>query len=141
MDTSEAGTGPVSGVAAAVPGDPSVLPTGELARILGTDIRTGLASAEARRRLRSHGANELPASPRPAAWRRFLAQFRDPLVYLLGVAIVVSLAAWALEGRQGWPLDALVIAAIVLANAILAFVQESRAEDAVAALSRLTPDA
>ena len=72
------------------------------------------------------------------AWRRLLAQFRDPLVYLLLGAIAISLVAWWVEGRHGWPVDAVVIAAIVALNAVLGYVQESRAENAVAALARMT---
>ena len=71
------------------------------------------------------------------AWRKFLGQFADPLIYLLLAAVVVSLVAWVLEGGEAAPYDAIVIAAIVLANAVLGYVQEARAEQAVAALQRL----
>ena len=71
------------------------------------------------------------------AWRKFLAQFADPLVYLLLAAVVVSLVAWVLEGGKEAPFDAIVIAAIVVANAVLGYVQEARAEQAVAALQRM----
>ena len=56
-------------------------------------------------------------------------QFQDPLVYLLLVAIVVALGAWLVEGAHGVPVDAIVIAAIVVANAAIGFVQEAKAED------------
>jgi P-type E1-E2 ATPase len=49
----------------------------------------------------------------------------------------VSLVAWALEGAKGVPFDAVVIAVIVVANAVLGFVQEQKAEQAVAALQRM----
>lgn len=71
-------------------------------------------------------------------WRRILSQFQDPLVYLLIGAVVIALAAWLIEGREGWPVDALVIAAVLLLNAALGFIQESKAADAVAALARMT---
>ncbi len=72
-----------------------------------------------------------------AAWRKLLGQFADPLIYLLLAAVVVSLVAWVLEGGQQAPFDAIVIAAIVVANAALGYVQEARAEQAVAALQRM----
>jgi len=71
------------------------------------------------------------------AWRKLLGHFADPLVYLLLSAIVVSLVAWFVEGAEGIPFEVIVIAAIVLANAVLGFVQEARAEEAVAALQRM----
>ncbi|HYC35576.1 MAG TPA: cation-translocating P-type ATPase [Usitatibacter sp.] len=116
--------------------DPCLEPVEALAARLGTDLAQGLASEEAARRLARDGPNELHSKPPPPAWRRFAAQFRDPLIYLLLGAIAISLAAWAVEGAHGWPVDALVIALIVVANAILAHVQESRAESAVAALAK-----
>jgi Ca2+-transporting ATPase len=120
------------------PADPSILDVEEVVRSLATDLERGLASEEAARRLARDGPNELRAAPPVPAWRRILAQFRDPLVYLLLVAIAISLVAWAIEGRHGWPVDALVIAVVVVANAVLGFVQETRAESAVAALARMT---
>ena len=70
-------------------------------------------------------------------WRKFLAQFADPLVYLLLGAVVVSFVAWILEGREEVPFDVIVILFIVIVNAVLGYVQEARAEQAVAALRRM----
>ena len=109
-----------------------------VAAACGTSPDAGLSEAEAARRLGSDGPNELPSEPPVPAWRRLLAQFQDPLVYLLIVAIVVSAIAWVLEGAHGVPVDALVILAVITLNAVLGFVQESRASDAVAALSEMT---
>ncbi len=111
---------------------------GDLADLLGSDPRTGLTAAEAARRLEAHGPNELASEPPVPAWKRFLAQFRDPLIYLLLAAIAISIVAWAIEGAGGWPVDAVVIAAIVVLNAVLGFVQEAKASSAVAALAKMT---
>jgi magnesium-transporting ATPase (P-type) len=118
--------------------DPTVTDAYEVARRLGTDPDSGLTSAEAARRLAADGPNELQAAEPVPGWRKLLAQFQDPLIYLLLAAIVVSLAAWVVEGADGVPFDALVILAIVILNAVLGFVQESRAETAVAALQRMS---
>jgi magnesium-transporting ATPase (P-type) len=109
----------------------------EVAAALGSDPARGLAAAEAAARLARDGPNRLDPAEEVPGWRRFLAQFVDPLVFLLMVAIAVSLVAWALEGADGVPFDALVIAVIIVANAVLGYVQEARAADAVAALQRM----
>ncbi|UJR85031.1 cation-translocating P-type ATPase [Sandaracinus amylolyticus] len=118
--------------------DPSLRDAGEIARELGADLERGLSSQEAARRLETEGPNELRAAPPVPKWKKLLAQLRDPLVYLLLVAVVVSLAVWALRGADEPPVDAIVIAVIVVANAVLGYVQGARAEQAVAALKRMT---
>ena len=118
--------------------DPSLAAPERLLQSLDTDAGQGLTPEEAARRLVAHGANVLRGAPAIPAWRRVLAQFQDPLVYLLLGAIGIALGAWAVEGFEGWPLDAVVIAAVVLLNGALGFVQQSKAADAVAALARMT---
>ncbi|MDP4076738.1 cation-translocating P-type ATPase [Acidovorax sp. A1169] len=120
------------------PHDPSTQGAEDLARLLGTDLASGLTADEAARRLARDGPNELQATPRTAAWRRLLSQFQDPLIYLLLGAIIVSLLAWVFEGLHGWPVDAIVVTAIVLLNGVLGHVQEAKAHDAVAALARMS---
>ena len=117
--------------------DPSLRDSSEVARDADTDAEAGLTSNEAARRLARHGPNRLDAKAAVSAWRKLLAQFTDPLIYLLLAAVVVSTIAWWLEGAEGLPVEAIVIAAIVLANGILGFVQERQAEAAVAALQRM----
>ena len=118
--------------------DPSLRDALDVARDLGVDPATGLTSAEAERRLQNDGPNELRAKPPVPLWRKILAQFQDPLIYLLLVAVAISVGAWLAEGAAGLPIDALVISAIVLLNGILGFVQERKAETAVAALQSMT---
>ena len=118
--------------------DPSLTSADAVARAHDTDLQGGLASAEAARRLAADGPNELRAAPPMHWWRRVLAQLHDPLVYLLLVAVAVALAAWLHEGRPGWPVDAIVIAAVVALNAILGVAQEAKAANAVAALARMS---
>jgi potassium/sodium efflux P-type ATPase len=118
-------------------GDPSLREAAEVAESLGTNPRLGLSSAEAAARLHREGANQLESAKPVPGWRKFLGQFADPLIYLLLAAVLVSLLAWGFEGADGVPYDAVVITVIVVLNAVLGFVQEMRAEQAVAALQRM----
>ena len=117
--------------------DPSLADAREVAAALSTDPEAGLSSAEAQSRLARGGPNRLDPEAQVPAWRKFAAQFADPLIYLLLAAIAVSVAAWALEGADGLPVEAIVIALIVLGNGVLGFVQERSAEAAIAALQRM----
>jgi len=119
-------------------GDASVMEADAVAAALDVDVETGLNAQEAARRLAQNGPNELRAAPRVPAWRRALAHFQDPLIYLLLAAVAVALVAWWIEGRVGWPVDAIVIAAIVLLNGVIGLVQEAKAQNAVAALAKMT---
>ncbi len=121
-----------------LPSDASAIEAMTVATQQGVDVRLGLSASQAQERLRRAGPNELRTQPPPPAWRHFLARFDNPLVCLLLLAVIVTLAIWGLEGRSGWPVDAIVILAIVLLNALLGFAQEARSQRAAAALSRLS---
>ena len=96
---------------------------------------SGLTAAEAGRRLAEHGPNRLPAAAPRSALRRFLAQFANLLIYVL-------LVAAAITALLGHPTDAAVILGVVVVNAIVGFVQEGRAEQALDAIrDMLTPHA
>jgi len=117
--------------------DPSVEDASAVVERLRTDPERGLTAEEAARRLAETGPNEIAGAKAVPGWRKFVAQFRDPLVYLLFAAIVISLLAWLVEGGEGLPFDAIVIAIIVVLNAVLGYVQQARAETAVEALRRM----
>lgn len=118
--------------------DPSLLDTEEVARALGTDLESGLATEEAAARLASDGPNELRAAQREPTWRHILRQFQDPLIYLLLGAVAIALAAWLIEGGHDWPVDAIVIASVIVLNGAIGYAQEAKAESAVAALAGMT---
>ena len=116
---------------------------------LSVDPSSGLSAEEAARRLEEHGPNELAEEPGPGPWAIFWRQLTEPLVVVLIAAAVVSGVLWALGQGGGpglpgggppepYPYDAIVILAIVILNAILGFVQEYRAEQAVESLQRMT---
>jgi len=110
----------------------------EVAASLATDLSRGLSDDDARQRLASDGRNELAAKPGVPGWRRFLAQFQDVLVLLLLAATVISTALWVYERDAPLPYEAIAIFAVVLLNAAMGYLQESRAEAAVAALHAMS---
>ncbi len=95
----------------------------------------GLSQKEAEQRRRRYGPNRLPSPPRPAGWRRFLAQFDNLLIYIL-------LAAAVITATLGYWVDTAAILGVVFINAVIGFIQEGKAEDALDAIRRLlTPKA
>jgi Ca2+-transporting ATPase len=105
-------------------------PSDVLAR-LATNSRDGLASSAIAALRARHGINALPAAPQRSTWTVFLAQFKSPLIYMLFGAAAIALAL----GERS---DAIVIFSVVLLNAIVGAFQEGRAEQALAALRRLS---
>jgi len=97
---------------------------------LGTNLERGLSSDEAARRLAEYGPNALQEQPRPGFWTLLLRQFANFLVLILIAASVVSLFL-------GEFVDAAAIITIVALNAVLGVVQESKAEEAIAALKKM----
>jgi magnesium-transporting ATPase (P-type) len=111
--------------------DPARWHSGDLAEILRSveSSPAGLASEEARVRLRTQGANTLPGKPAATVLRVFLKQFRSPLIYILFVALVLA-------GMQSAWRDAGVIASVILANALVGCYHERKAGRAVDALRK-----
>jgi Ca2+-transporting ATPase len=97
---------------------------------LNTRLDAGLSAADAQARLAEHGPNELREKPPTPFWKLVLAQLNNFVVILLVVAAIIS----ALLGDA---IEAIVIMAIVVLNAVLGVVQESRAEKALAALKKM----
>ncbi|MBE3575317.1 MAG: cation-translocating P-type ATPase [Firmicutes bacterium] len=97
---------------------------------LDTDPDLGLSAAEAAKRRRQYGPNQLPTRRGEPLWRLFLLQFVDFMVLVL-------LGATAVSALMGEVVDALTITGIVLLNGIIGFIQEYRAERALAALQEM----
>ena len=106
------------------------LPAHEVLVLLESNLDQGLTADEAAERLARVGPNALPRFKRHGPLMRFLFQFHHPLIYVL-------LAATATTGLLGEWVDAGVIFGVVLVNAIVGFMQESRAEKALEALSSM----
>lgn len=125
-------------IRALVEPDPALLAAATVVQRLDTDPARGLTAREAARRLVAVGPNDIDSVPPASTWRKVVAQFRSPLIYLLLCALVASVAVWVTEGAAGWPVDAVVIGVILTLNAALGYTQEARAERAVEALARMT---
>jgi P-type Ca2+ transporter type 2C len=113
-------------------------PVEDVIAALESDERQGLTSKDAAARLARAGRNELATEPPIPAWRRFLAQFQDVLVILLLIATAVSAGLWVYEREAALPYEAIAILAVVLLNATMGYIQESKAEAAVAALHAMS---
>ncbi|TFG34867.1 cation-translocating P-type ATPase [Candidatus Thorarchaeota archaeon] len=100
----------------------------------------GLTNQEAEQRLLEYGPNELEELGRIGPLRMFLQQFTNPMVVILLFAIIISIAISSLHGSHESEgiIDAIVISAIVMINAIFGFVQEYRSEKALEALKDLS---
>ena len=100
----------------------------ELDRSFETNLASGLTSAQVKQRQKQYGANQLKGKPGKSPIIKFLEQFNQPLLYILLIAGVVK--AFLGEWVNAW-----VIWAVTLINAIIGFVQEAKAENAIAALA------
>ena len=110
---------------------PWALPAGRVAADLGTDPVAGLPEAEAAGRLARFGENVLVERRRKPAWRLLAEQFANTMIVVLVAAAAVAAALGDLQ-------DTVVILAILVLNGLLGFVQEYRAEQAMAALKAMT---
>lgn len=107
-----------------------LLSPGDVAAQLAVDPDAGLTTEEAARRIAQYGLNDIRERPPRPLWRMFLDQFTDFMILVLIGAAIVS-------GIVGEPSDAIAIVVIVLLNGVIGFIQEYRAERAVAALKLL----
>lgn len=95
----------------------------------------GLTSEQAQKRLEENGKNRLEEGKKKSVIRRLLEQFADPMIIILIVAAAISGITAAFEG--GFPSDVIIILFVVILNAILGVVQESKAEKAIEALQEM----
>ncbi len=110
--------------------EPHAKPIDELVNSFQTHLDQGLTQQEAQERLRTLGANELTERPRPGFFALLWDQFNNYLVIILIIAAVVSLAL-------GEYVDSIAIMCIVVLNAVVGVIQESKAEQALAALKKM----
>ncbi len=95
----------------------------------------GLSTQEAEKRLEKYGKNKLKEGKKVPLWKRFLEELSDPMIIILIVAAVISGITSFYEGET--PTDVAIILIVVIINAVLGVVQESKAEAAIAALQEI----
>jgi Ca2+-transporting ATPase len=110
----------------------------EVLAAFASDAQRGLTQQEARERIARYGRNELASGKTVPAWRRFLEQFQDVLVILLLIATAISATLWFIRRESALPYEAIAILAVLLLNATMGYLQQSRAQQAVAALQRMS---
>ena len=99
--------------------------------------RQGLSHAEAEERLSQNGKNKLAEGKKTPLWKRFLQQLADPMIIILLCAAAISAIISMASGESEWA-DVIIILAVVLINATLGVIQESKAEAAIEALKQMT---
>ena len=103
----------------------------------------GLTNSEAKARIEKYGYNRIESKKKISPWIIFFQQFNDPVIFVLIGALIISAAVGFYEFKHGqvdlmqFLTEPLVIAAIVIANAIIGFIQEYNAEKAIEALKRM----
>lgn len=109
----------------------------EVLKELETDAKTGISSQESAARLQKYGPNKTVEKAGKSLLAKFLEQFKDFMVIILLIAAVVSAVTTIISGEHDW-LEPIVIIAIVIINAALGVIQESKAEAALEALKTLS---
>ena len=101
--------------------------------------KDGLTSEEAGKRLEQNGKNKLAEAKKDSLLKRFFDQMKDPMIIILLVAAAVSAVTDIIEkGHMVVPTDSLIILFVVIVNAVLGVVQESKAEKAIEALQEMS---
>ena len=102
----------------------------------------GLSEAEAQKRLQENGKNKLAEAKKDSIVKKFFDQMKDPMIIILIIAAAISAVTEYIEasaaGHSFFPTDTLIILAVVIINAVLGVMQESKAEKAVEALQKMS---
>ena len=114
------------------------MPKEELLNALQVQAQTGLTDAQAEKRLREAGENRLAEKKKKTNLQRFAEQFKDVMILILLLAAAVSFVVACTEGDPMEFFEPLLILVIVVLNAVMGMVQESKAEKALDALKTLS---
>ena len=109
----------------------------EVLKQKNTNERTGLTSGEVERRKIEYGENKLKEKKKESLFIKFIKQFNDFMIIILIIASIISLVLAKMEGTNDY-IDSIIIIAIVIFNAILGLIQESKAEKSIEALQKMS---
>jgi Ca2+-transporting ATPase len=105
--------------------------TSEILGELAVNTSSGLSSEEIKIRLEKHGRNKLKGKPKKSLIALFITQLKDMLIYVLLAAAVITIVI-------GEYVDAVIILAVVVLNAVIGLIQENKAEKAIEALQQMS---
>ena len=108
----------------------------DVLRDVRSDEKVGITSAEAAARFEKNGPNKLKEAEKTPAWVRFFQQMADPMIIMLIAAAVISAVTGMVQGEADFA-DVIIIMFVVILNSVLGVVQESKAEEALAALQEM----
>lgn len=102
----------------------------EVREELDTDLNNGLSEAKVNQKLTKYGENKLPDEEKTPAWKKFLLHFNDVLIYILLAAAIITLVL-------GHYIDTIVIVLVAVINALIGYIQESKAEKALDGIQKM----
>ena len=101
------------------------------------NLSYGLTEEEAKKRLEKYGENKLEDKRKESIFIKFIKQFNDFMIIILIIASIISALVAKLEGSNDY-IDSIIIIAIVVFNAVLGLIQESKAEKSLEALKKMS---
>ncbi len=110
----------------------------EIIKTLKTDKKYGITEEEAEERTKKYGANKLQDKPKETLLVKFIKQFNDFMIIILIIASIVSAGISTIQGEKDY-IDSIIIIGIVILNALMGVIQESKAEKSIEALKEMTP--
>ena len=99
----------------------------EVEKKLNTNVKKGLSSKEALKRAKLYGKNKLEDKKKVSIFKKFIEQFKDFMIIILLIAAIISALMSYIQGTNEY-MDSIIIVAIVVFNAIMGLIQESKAE-------------
>ncbi len=110
----------------------------EVLRKLKTDRKRGLSTKEVNERQEKYGKNKIKDKPKESIIKRFIKQFNDFMIIILIVASIISAIISYFQSENDY-IDSIIIIFIVVLNALMGVIQESKAEKSIEALQNMTP--